>query len=76
VSGIGDIRKTAGLPGTKGLSGPEDLMAPCGCVLLVRTVEGERVVTLVPHDLNCPMVQASIDVAEWEGKEVNLVEHP
>ena len=57
----------------KGKLGPLDQMAPCGCVLVVKFVDGEKVVTLVPHDINCPVVQISMDLAQAEGKDVNLV---
>lgn len=57
----------------KGRLGPLDQMAPCGCVLVVKIIKGVTHVTLIPHDLTCPVVQASIDVAAAEGKEVNLV---
>jgi hypothetical protein len=57
----------------KGKLGPLDQMAPCGCVLVVKIIKGKKSVTLVPCDINCPVVQASMDVAQAEGKEVNLV---
>jgi hypothetical protein len=45
-------------------------------VLAVKIVNGKKQVTLIPHDLNCPVVQASIDVAYAEDKDVNLVVDP
>lgn len=52
---------------------PGDLVAPCGCMLVTRkNLLGEDVVTLIPHDINCPVVQASIDTAIEADRTVNL----
>ena len=53
---------------------PGDLVAPCGCMLVTRQdALGNDVVTLIPHDINCDLVKASIDEAIAADKDVNLI---
>lgn len=60
-------------PGVKIVAEPGDLVAPCGCILAKRKdALGKEVVTLIPHDINCPVVQASIDEAISADKTVAL----
>jgi hypothetical protein len=52
---------------------PEDLIAPCGCVLVTKTgPDGEKIVTLIPCDTDCETAKQSIAYAEAQGKNVSV----
>jgi len=52
---------------------PPDVVAPCGCRLSTDMTPDGPVVTMYPHDLMCPMVNASIDAAIGEDKTVKYI---